>query len=106
MTTLLTDPSTLAPRGPSLVPAVVDASVWQGDHAAGNPDVEHRRCGILQELRGRGAELIHAAHKPAPAAEGLANGAQVRRRDGREVGFHLVGVELVILRAQRLVVQA
>ncbi len=87
----------LVARQPSLVLAVVDAPVGQGDHAAGNPDVEHRRCGIRQELSGRGAELIHAAHKPAPAAEGLANGAQVRRRDGREVGVHLVRVELVVL---------
>ena len=52
---------------PLLVPAVVDASVGQGDHAAGNPDVEHRRCGILQELPGRGAELIHArTSRPLP----------------------------------------
>jgi len=29
-----------------------------------NPDVEHRRRGIVQELSVRG-ELIHAAHKPA-----------------------------------------
>src|SRR4030095_10868115 len=104
--TLVSRVSTLTPHGSLLVPAVVDASVGQSDHAARNPDVEHRRCGILQELPGRGAELIHAAHKPAPATEGLANGAEVRRPDGGEVGFHFVRVELVVLRAQRLVVQA
>ena len=50
--------SPLVARQPSLVAAIVDASVGQGDHAAGKPDVEHRRCGILQEFPGRGAELI------------------------------------------------
>src|SRR5262249_5691358 len=58
-------PSPLVAHQPSLVPAVVDASVGQCDHVAGNPGVEHRRRGIVQELPVRGAELIHAAHKPA-----------------------------------------
>src|SRR5215471_18789695 len=90
----------------SLVFSVVDASVRQSDHVAGNPNVEHHRCGILQELSGSGAELIHAAHKPAAAAKGPAHGAQVRRSYGREVGFHLVRIKLVVFRTQRQVVQA
>src|SRR5262249_42245058 len=57
-------PSPPVARQPSLVPAVMDASVWQGDHAAGNPDVKHRRLGIFQELPGRRAKLINAAPKP------------------------------------------
>src|SRR5262245_10030571 len=52
--TSITRPSPFVARQPLLVPAVVDASVGQGNHATGNPHVEYCRRGILQELPGRG----------------------------------------------------